>query len=403
MRADPDDSAASRDDGGAPVIDEAAERAARIRLAAFYFFAFGGLGGMLPFLPIVLRDRGFDSYAISAVMLLLPLSNLFAPPLWGLLADAFNARVAAIRATGIGCAVGALLLIPDAGLPFAILGMATYCFFRAPIIPLADSATYAALGARSDHYARIRVWGSAGFVVVSGIVGYVEATKTPVLMFGITAAAYACATIAALGLVAPPPERRPGVLRKAVRAVRGTTLPALFLGSAFYYVGHGAYDVYFGLHARALGHSDAFVGLAWDVGVTCEIGLMLIAPRLLARRSGASLLVVGAAASIVRWGALSIAESAPAILAAQTLHALTFGLWYVSLVKFVQGKAPDALRSSVQGLAQASMAIGMMGGYLGGAELNERLGGAAVFQLATAAAFVAMIVYVYLVFADRRL
>ncbi|MEQ8984509.1 MAG: MFS transporter, partial [Deltaproteobacteria bacterium] len=127
---------------------------ARLRLAAFYFFAFGGLGGLLPFLPLVFETRGFDSYAISTVMLLLPLSNMFVPPLWGLLADAFNARVAAIRATGIGCAVGTLLLLPDLGLPFAVLGMATYCFFRAPIIPLADSATYAALGARSDNYAR---------------------------------------------------------------------------------------------------------------------------------------------------------------------------------------------------------------------------------------------------------
>lgn len=378
------------------------ERAARIRLAAFYFFAFGGLGGLLPFLPIVLGARGFDSYAISTVMLLLPISNLVVPPLWGLLADAFNARVAAIRATGIGCAIGALLLLPDLGLPFAIFGMATYCFFRAPIIPLADSATYAALGARSDNYARVRVWGSAGFVVVSTIVGWVEATKSPLLMFGITAGAYACATIAALGLEAPPPERRPGVLRQAIRAVRGTTLPALFLGSAFYYVGHGAYDVYFGLHAKALGYGDSFVGFAWAIGVTCEIGLMLVAPRILARHSGASLLVVGAVASIVRWGALSIAESAVAILAAQTLHALTFGLWYVALVKLVQGKAPDTLRSSVQGLAQASMAVGMMAGYLGGAELNERAGGAAVFQLATVAAFAALIVYVYLVFAERR-
>lgn len=376
---------------------------ARLRLAAFYFFAFGGLGGLLPFLPLVFETRGFDSYAISTVMLLLPLSNMFVPPLWGLLADAFNARVAAIRATGIGCAVGTLLLLPDLGLPFAVLGMATYCFFRAPIIPLADSATYAALGARSDNYARVRVWGSAGFVVVSTAVGLLEATKTPTLLFGIAAAVYACATIAALGLVAPPPERRPGVLRKALQTVRGTTLPALFLGSAFYYVGHGAYDVYFGLHARALGLSDTFVGIAWAVGVTCEIGLMLVAPRILARRSTAVLLCIGAAASVFRWWLLSVATSAELILVAQSLHALTFGLWYVALVKYVQGKAPDALRASVQGLAQASMAVGMMGGYLGGAELNERFGGVAVFQLATAAAGCALVVYVFLAIVDRRL
>ena len=102
------------------------ERGVRLRLAAFYFFAFGGLGGMLPFLPLVLESRGFQAYAISTVMLLLPLSNMLAPPAWGLLADAFSMRVVMIRATGIGCAVGVLLLLPDLGYVAALFGMAVY-------------------------------------------------------------------------------------------------------------------------------------------------------------------------------------------------------------------------------------------------------------------------------------
>lgn len=379
------------------------ERGVRLRLAAFYFFAFGGLGGMLPFLPLVLESRGFQAYAISTVMLLLPLSNMLAPPAWGLLADAFSMRVVMIRATGIGCAVGVLLLLPDLGYVAALFGMAVYCFFRAPIIPLADAATYASLGARSDNYARVRVWGSVGFAIAATVVGALEATKAPEIMFGITAGCYLLATASVFGIVAPPLQRERQVLARTFAVVKNTTLPLLFVGSAFYYVAHGAYDVYFGLHMKALGHGDAFVGRAWAVGVTCEIVVMFFAPRMLAGRSGVAYLVLSAVASMVRWGVLSLVSSQAAVLVAQSLHALTFGLWYVALVKYVQAKAPDALRASVQGLSQASMAVGMIGGYLGGAELYERSGGVAVFQLATCAAFFAFLVYVAVWISDRRL
>lgn len=335
------------------------------------------------------------------VMILIPITNMLAPPLWGVIADAFSARVALIRSTGIGCAIGALVLMPDFGFVGALGGMAIYCFFRAPIIPLADAATYASLGARSDHYSQIRVWGSIGFAITATTVGQFDGSRAPLALFGITAAVYLASSATTFGIRAPF-ERQPNVLRRTLETVRKTTLPLFFVGSAFYYVGHGAFDVYFGLHMKALGHSDAFVGIAWSVGVGCEIALMFFAPRLLTGRTGVWFLVIGACASILRWWLLSVVSSQWAILGAMTLHALTFGLWYVALVKYVQAKAPETLRTSVQGLAQAFMAVGMIGGYLGGAELYERFGGVAVFRFAAAAAGVALIFYVLLTRARER-
>ena len=80
---------------------------------------------------------------------------------------------------------------------------------------------------------------------------------------------------------------------------------------------------------------------------------------------------------------------------------MTFGLWYLALVRYVQVRAPARARTTVQTVAQGATALGSMAGSLAGGRLMEALGGAAVFRMAAGAAAVAAVFYLGLVIRTR--
>jgi predicted MFS family arabinose efflux permease len=174
------------------------------------------------------------------------------------------------------------------------------------------------------------------------------------------------------------------------------------LGNVLHYLGHATYDAYYSLHISGLGLSDAFVGTAWSVGVTVEIGVMFLAPGLMGRLRSPTLLMLGSGAALLRWAGLSVAASRPALLALQGLHGLTFGLWYLSMVHHVQSRSSERLRSTLQAAATAAMGTGMLSGYLLGGQVMEAAGGHGVFRMAAAAAGGAVAVYGVVSALERR-
>jgi PPP family 3-phenylpropionic acid transporter len=179
-------------------------------------------------------------------------------------------------------------------------------------------------------------------------------------------------------------------------------MPLFFAANALYYVAHGAHDVCLALDLRARGHDDAFVGLAWVVAVTSEILLMFLAPRLFARFGGPPFLVLGAAVSVIRWATFPELTSRGALLASQTLHAFTFGTWYLATVKHVQDRAPPEARSSVQAGAQAVLGAGTILGYLAGGAIFEAHGGRVLFRGGALAAALSLVMYAALARVERR-
>lgn len=364
-----------------------------MRLAAYYMAVFLGLGAVLPFLPLVLESRGFSARQVGLLLVIGPCANLVAPPAWAWLADTFGIRARLMSLAPLGCALGVLLLIVDRGVASAVTAMVVYSVCRGPIVPMADAAAHAELGQGASGFARIRVWGSVGFVIGAALLGALEGSGRVVMLFGSAALAYVVAGAIATRRRVPWQPRQTGVALLALREARARGLFGLFVGGVFYYFGHGSYDAFIGLHLRALGFGDHIVGLAWAAGVVAEIALMLVIRPVIEHVAGAKLLVVAGVAAVVRWSLLSWVTSAAAIVAVQSLHALTFGLWYLAMVGYVQARASESLRTSIQALAHASMAIGMVVGYTVGGEVFERAGGALLFRMGAAASVLATIGY----------
>lgn len=369
------------------------DRRTRTSLRAFYFFQYAALGAFFPFLPLLLESRGFSATRIALVMVLIPAFNLVIPPLWGFLADARQARLPLLRLACVGSGLTLLLMLPNFGLPLTLLAVGAISVFRAPLTSLGDAAAYGAMGGRRVDFSTVRVFGSIGFALFVLLPGHVEGPSQATIVIIATALIYLFAGAATLPLRSVETKSESPVLRQALGIARRPEAALFLVATAVYYSGHAAYDSCFSLHLRQLGASDSAIGIAWSTGVVAEILLMLAAPWFIHRAPASLFLVLCGLSATLRWALLAVAGDLTVIYAVQCLHALTFGLWYLSMVKFTQELAPDHLRTSLQSLAFATMGLGMIVGYLAGGSLLDRSGGEVMFFSAAAVALLSTLLY----------
>ena len=97
----------------------------------------------------------------------------------------------------------------------------------------------------------------------------------------------------------------------------------------------------------------------------------------------------------LRWFLYSLAQGPAAILFIQLFHGVAFATFYLSSMAILDEMAPPSLRATSQGMYSA-LTFGL-GSFLGGPVsglLFDRLGMAALFQVSSIMALVALYVYV---------
>ncbi len=169
------------------------------RLGAFYFAFFLYAGLMLAYLPAYLAARGLGAGEIATVLALPQLVRIFAPALWGWVADRTGAQRAIVV---LGCAANAacFLLVPAApGAATVALLVGGASLVSAAALPLVEAITLGALAGHAGRYGPIRLWGSLGFIVaVAGGGAWLDrhaaATLAPgLVLFGLASVAAALA------------------------------------------------------------------------------------------------------------------------------------------------------------------------------------------------------------------
>jgi PPP family 3-phenylpropionic acid transporter len=379
-------------------------------LRLYYFGSLGALGAYLPFFPRWLEARGVRGVAQGVILAAVPAMNLLAPPAFGFLADVLGARVRLLRLACAGaCLVFSLLTLAAAlglelGFVTLLVAALSFAFFRAPMVQMADVVALELSAGGSTSYGSLRLWGSLGFALMAMAAGAWIDPAHPAQLPGVTAAALLTAFAISLSLPSSPAprgeglgaERGPaGALRERVGALLRARDFRFFLAASFLaQSAHVAYDVCFSRHMSEIGVSRSMIGVFWAVGVFAEILLMALSGRLLARVSPPTLLAVGFVGASLRWALLASVRSFPVLIAIQPLHAVSFGLVWISSLAYTRERAPPQILATAQGLFTATVGAGSVLGMLVWSELHDRAGGALTFGAASAVASLAFVLAV---------
>ena len=365
------------------------------RLSGFYFFYFAFVGAISPFWGLYLKSLAFSAFQIGVLMSLLQVMRIFAPNIWGHIADRTGRRTAIVQLAAVGSIVAFAGVFVDDSFWWLFVVMAALSFFWSASLPLVEAMTLSHLGERTDRYGRIRLWGSVGFIVMVVGLGYafdrVSIAWLPwavlLVMFG----------IAAFARVIPDADILPHVSdHESVWAiVRRPEVASLLFACMLMAVTHGPYYTFYSIYLVDHGYDKSTIGWLWALGVLCEIGIFLVIPRIFARVTPRQLILAsfafgGVRFLIIAWGV----ESSWLVWGAQTLHAFTFGTYHAAAVALIHMHFRGRHQARGQALF-TSLSYGV-GGTIGGLASGlswESLGSAWTFTLAAASAMLAWAVY----------
>lgn len=308
------------------------------KFSSTYFWYFAVLGLSVPFLAVFLEGRGFTSREMGEILAIFTATKIFGPTLWAIFADKSGKQLPIIR-------LGAFLaLFTFCGLFFAenfwhiTLFLALFSLFWNAILPQLEVLTLTSIRRSPKIYARIRLWGSLGFVALAVAAGEVIAQTSSeaflmmgfiilVLLFGSTL------SLKQIKSVKPSVDNDSSILQRLF-CWRFITF---FIAGIFLQLSFGPFYSFFALFIRDLGYPGYAVGLFIGVGVVAEIGVFLLAGQIFKHLKVKTLLVFSILVTAIRWYLTGIFGDSSWILAiAQVLHAGSFGLYHSASMQFIQ-------------------------------------------------------------------
>lgn len=360
-------------------------------LSAAYF---AHIGFFNPYLGLWLKELGLPLVAIGLLASVQSLTRVFAPYVWGALSDRTGERVKLLR--GSACAA----LCASMGLWFGShawwIGVVLLLLFlnTSSMMSLTEAATAHLVAGDLGRYGRVRLWGSAGFLVTVFLAGaWFE-------HFGM--AHFPGWTVVTLLLVCLCTWRLPDLREGARETVRGDDAPVAavlaqpvvrwFLAALFFHVAaHFSIYVFLSLYLDALGYSKTWIGVMWAVSVVVEIVWFFVQGRWMERLSLERWLLFCAAIAVLRFALTAgLGHWMLALLLAQMLHAFTFATHHTACIAIVSRHFPGRLRGRGQALFTVTgYGLGGLVGVLASGWLADHLGYRALYAAAAGSALVA--------------
>ena len=367
------------------------------RLAGFYFFYYGALGVFLPYWSPYLQARGFVPAQIGIAVAVFAGTRIFAPVMWGWLADRWRVRLPVVRGAALVAPLTLLMPIsPDAPAGL-VLQMLLLSFCLNAVLPQLEVLTLNHLREDIHAYGRIRLWGSVGFIVAVAVTGPLLDRTGIEPVAGIISATLAMMGLASLTV----PDIRDdwnahaaGAEGPVWRVLRDPVVLALLAACLLSQMSFAPYYGFFSLYLEQHHYSKAATGGFWAVGVLAEIMVFFLMAGLFRRFTERTLMLFALLSTAVRWTMLALVADRPALLfMAQVLHFASFGIYHAVAIQAIHRLFPGRLQGRGQAFYSAASfgAGGAAGGLIAGF-LWVPLAGEAVFLLAAGVAGLAWLV-----------
>jgi PPP family 3-phenylpropionic acid transporter len=363
------------------------------RLSSFYFFYFASLGALIPYWSLYLKSLDYSAQSIGMLMAIIPATKIFAPYLWGWLADHTRHPITIIRVSNLLAVVAFAGVFIDTGFIWLSLVLLSFSFFWNSSLPLFEAMTLNHLGDDEHKYSVVRLWGSLGFIIMVVLLGeYFDMTsieRAPVIIVVLLAGILLASLIV--------PERLSSQHEGQVHimhVIREPVVLAFLLVCFLMLISHGPYYTFYSIYLESHGYSRGMIGLLWAIGVMAEVIVFLMMHRLLQTISARRLLLLSFLLTALRWLLIGFfVDNLSVLFFAQLFHAFSFGVFHAVSISLVHRFFTGRHQGRGQAL-YASLSFGAGGavGSLLSGLLWDRIEHATLFSLAAVAALIAFLI-----------
>ncbi|MGH1417460.1 MAG: MFS transporter [Hyphomicrobiaceae bacterium] len=393
------------------------------RVGLFYGALFLIYGVQIPFMPVWLDWRGLSAREIAFVGAAPFFLRVIVSPLLAMIADQKGSHRTMILVLATMALMTALGLSQTSNHDVVVLVSIVLAISMISMMPLTE--TIAVKGVRHGDldYGRMRLWGSASFILVGFIAGALVTEFQAGVIIWLTA--LACLATLVFGFILPtarlytgPNNKLTGLppdvsgeektkqkkshsphslsmgMAAAAQLVRQPIFFMFLIAGGTIQASHATFYTFGALIWRDQGISATWIGGLWAIGVVAEI-LVFAYARDLFRGWGCSqsegvmvLLIAGALAAVLRWVLMSFDPSLWFLVVLQMLHGLTYGCAHLGAIHFMSAAIPERTMGTAQAL-YGSVAAGIAMGLamLATGPLYEWYGGASYLAMAALSMF----------------
>jgi len=373
------------------------------RLSSNYFFYFAILGLISPFLSIFLDAKGFNSVELGEIFAIITATKIVAPSLWAVLADKTGQQLLIIR-LGALCAFLSFTLLFWLNDYWPIsFALALFSLFWTAILPQLEVLTLNSVRRSSKIYARIRLWGSLGFITLALIAGQVmEIYPIENFTFSFTLMGSLILLLLLISTLTIKPQRKSISHKKTPIAIRSKLIEPrfiiFFISGLLLQVSFAPYYGFFALFLRDLDYSGFAVGLLISLGVVAEIMVFIYAGVFFKAFSLKQLLTFSLTITALRWFLVAqFADFVWLLSFTQLMHAASFALYHSASMLFISQHFSACQQSRGQAVYLGGVygVGGAIGAYLAGILWLEGSGASMTFMVASGSALLAALLMLF--------
>ena len=350
-------------------------------ISSQYFLYFGVMGIFLPYFNLYCYHLDFTGFEIGVLSAIRSVALILTPLIWGATADRFRIRRPIyILCSFISAGIWAFYLYTTDFWAMLVITV-FYGIFYSPIISFLEAFTMDVLDARKKSYGKLRGWGSIAFIITVIVMGkiidlYSIEIILVLILFGSLAQALISIRIPDIQI-----KKKTAFLSKARALLKRQVLVFLFCAFLML-VSHGTYYGFYSIHLENLGYDKTFIGVSWALASTAEIIVMIKSDSIFKRFSTDNVLFFSFMVATFRWLALSYATAPVFILFLQIFHAVTYAMFHISSILYIDASTPDEAKTLGQAINNAvTYGLGLMVGFFINGYLFETLGSFTLFRM----------------------
>lgn len=366
-----------------------------------YFTYFSVLALVVPFLALFLDGRGFNSREIGELLAIFTATKIIGPTMWANAADKSGNLKGIIQLGSLLALLSfSFLFFVQSYWPIAFV-LAVFSLFWTGIQPQLEVMTLASIRRSAHIYARIRLWGSIGFIITVTLAGEV------LVSYHSEAFVYiGWIILLALFVSSCLLEQKTKATAKTTQVneeiwgrLKEQSFVLFFIAGLLLQLSFGVYYSFFALYLRDLGYPSISIGLFISLGAVAEIGIFIIAGKLYQLFGPRILLAFSLLVTALRWYLTgNFADSALILFAAQLIHAASFGLYHTASIQYLQQHFTVRQQNRAQAIYIAGVygIGGALGAYLAGVFWNNGQGATLTFELAAYCSLVAGLLILFM-------
>ncbi|WP_379137280.1 MFS transporter [Paenibacillus sp. sgz500958] len=355
-------------------------------LRTFMFVVFGTSVLAVSYFPLFYSHLGFSGSQVGLLYSLGPLISILSNLFWSSISD----RLGTVKKVMIillgGQLISVLLLTKATEFSTVILILPVFYFFYYPVFPLADTMAIKTAQRYGRNFITIRVFGSLGYAFFALSVGYI------LRALGSSWSMTLCLIIIVTALLisfclkdvkkVPTESKGSTVQNHPSSQTKGSGLREILLKKEVIWffscvfilaLGYRMNDAFLTLSLKEMGAGEELVGWALLASALSEIPVFFALSKYGERFKELPLLAFASLMFALRFLLMAKAEHPGAVIAIQAMHSVSFGVYYVTAVRYITRIIPDHLRATGMAIFTVvwSSAAGLLSGTFGGFIFEE--------------------------------